>query len=102
MKTTYKNQTKSGKSVVHLNKKCKLSDQDLIEELGFFVSLCRISLEHKTQPQVAEMAGLAVSTVYNLFSGKTKFPRFMTVQKLDIAAGLRLNMTKAGVKVSVA
>lgn len=79
-----------------------ISDKQLIAEMRDFTDLCfgiicerlcdeqGISESEITFGALAREIGCCYATARNLWYRETRFPRFMTVQKLGLAAGLNL------------
>ena len=83
------------------------TDKQLIAEMRSFTDLCfgilcerlckerGVSEAEITFGALAEEIGCCYATARNLWYHETRFPRFMTVQKLGLAAGLNI-CTKTG------
>jgi len=53
----------------------------------------QIQRDGRTQQQIAEKTGVVKSTIYNIASGNTKWPRATTLFPLMHALGMHLTIT---------
>lgn len=69
-----------------------------MSEMRTYVGLClTIGQEaHGSMAALANEAGLSISTLYRLLHEQTRFPQFMTLQKIGKAAGLLLIVDSKG------
>jgi predicted transcriptional regulator len=63
-------------------------------EMRALVAICNELATNMTWREWAEAADLGVGTIFNLCSGKTKYPRFLTIQKMSRAVGLHVELRK--------
>lgn len=93
----------------HLQKIKALQEEALSKELQASVDICYSLLHkeedktlHATAQRVSDAALLSPSTVTRLWRGQTRYPRYLTVQKIADAAGLKLTTERGKVRVSLA
>ena len=82
------------------------SEKSLIAEVRGFSELCYLVLsdKYRTQKEMADAVGVSAPTLSRLFSHTTRYPRFMTIQKLarvanEMRSGLWFDVD--GLRVSI-
>tara|TARA_Y100000034_G_scaffold130762_1_gene190011 strand:+ start:1896 stop:2177 length:282 start_codon:yes stop_codon:yes gene_type:complete len=75
-----------------------------VEELHAFLDLLDAVWEDEgyTFKEMSDRSGLAPTTLHNLWHRKTRFPRFMTIQKLSAALGFSIEMNQGRRRVRIA
>lgn len=78
-----------------------MNEKYLQTELRAYIEICQHALEDYKISEIASQANLAYSTVHKLFNRKTKYPRFQTMLKIGMVAGLKLTYSRNKLKVKV-
>lgn len=58
----------------------------------------RMEMYHYDASDIAESCGISLSCVYNIRSGKTKWPRGRTIFKIADYLGIEIHMVKARIR----
>jgi transcriptional regulator with XRE-family HTH domain len=59
-------------------------------------------VEEESFDSLAKRSGLSLATVYRLWGGAWKKPQLLTIQKLALAVGLEIRLSKDGIRASLA
>jgi hypothetical protein len=83
------------------NKKKLKTEPELIQAMYAIVDFCYVAAGDWSYERWATEANLSPATIHYLVNRKTRYPRFLTIQKMAQAVGIQVTAKEQGHELSI-